>query len=108
MSSTDSTSPNLSTSPLGSFGGISHALPSPAGGLSTAQRSTSHRSASYEDSVDQLAGGTNDLAHEEDETLDALRRYRQGLYSYTSSRFDRFKVDLERKNALDEHHPTQA
>jgi len=32
----------------------------------------------------------------------------EGLYSYTSSRFDRFKVDLERKNALDQHNPAQA
>lgn len=80
ISSGDSTSPTLPSSPLGSFGGITQALPSPtAGGGGGPQRSTSHRTnSSYESSVDALADdGTNDLAHEEDEALDALRRYRR-------------------------------
>ncbi|GJN89045.1 hypothetical protein Rhopal_002019-T1 [Rhodotorula paludigena] len=102
-SSGDSTSPNLSSSPLDSFSGIQQALPSPATGGPSAPngytRTTSGRENSYESSVDTLAGGED--VHEHDDTDDALRRYRHGLYVYTSSRFDRFKSDLERKQQLD-------
>lgn len=86
-SSGDSTSPNLSSSPLDSFSGIQQALPSPATGGRWAPngytRTTSGRENSYESSVDALAGGED--VHEHDDTDDALRRYRRACYPPLSS-----------------------
>ncbi|BGP39720.1 hypothetical protein JCM10450v2_003689 [Rhodotorula kratochvilovae] len=106
MSSADSASPTLSSSPLASLPGISQALPSPAAGDSQPGRSM--RNSSYESSVDALGDAGSDVNRDEEDSFDALRAYRQGLYMYTSSRFDRFKSDLEHKNALDGHDQRQS
>ncbi|GAA6050227.1 hypothetical protein JCM3770_002747 [Rhodotorula araucariae] len=102
MSSTDSASSVDPSSPLSSLPGISQALPSPAGG--DGQSGRMMRNNSYETSVEALGDAGGEVDRDDDDTLDALRRYRQGLYIYTSSRFDRFKSEIERRDALDGHH----
>ncbi|GAA5849569.1 hypothetical protein JCM8547_000500 [Rhodosporidiobolus lusitaniae] len=91
-SSSDSQSPVLSSSPLDSFSSIHRALPSSNSG------SYREREESYDSMADVLASEEEpQRRHSMDDSDDALKQYKQGLYMYTSSRFDRFKDDLERK-----------
>ncbi|GAA5885632.1 hypothetical protein JCM6882_007504 [Rhodosporidiobolus microsporus] len=96
ISSSDSTSPVLSTSPLDSFSSIHAALPQRNG--SSSGDHFREREDSYDSNADVLAGDEEgQRRHSMDDSDDALKRYKEGLYFYTSARFDRFKNDLERK-----------
>ncbi|GAA5830703.1 hypothetical protein JCM11251_001049 [Rhodosporidiobolus azoricus] len=95
-SSSETTSPTLSTSPLDSFSSIHAALPQKNGSNSGTQYR--EREDSYDSSADVLAGDEDvQRRHSMDDADDALKRYKEGLFYYTSARFDRFKNDLERK-----------
>ncbi|GAA5968719.1 hypothetical protein JCM11641_000709 [Rhodosporidiobolus odoratus] len=89
--SSSSTSPNLSASPLATLSSMTGALPS------SGESDAHSRENSYDSSADVLAGEDEQRRHSMDDSDDALRKYKEGLFLYTTARFDRFKTDLERK-----------
>ncbi|GAA5928334.1 hypothetical protein JCM10213_005710 [Rhodosporidiobolus nylandii] len=95
VSSNDSASPALSSSPLESIASLHSALPSSNGVTGGSHRG---RDDSYDSETDVLAGEEDVQRRDSmDGADDAVRRYKEGLYAYTVGRFDRFKDDLERK-----------
>ncbi|GAA5897497.1 hypothetical protein JCM5296_001143 [Sporobolomyces johnsonii] len=102
-SSAESVSPVPPSSPLHSMTSMSGALPTPP----VQQPNGSAPGETY----DATADGEGDLpVHDEDEGLhrrslldgdDALRRYKEDIFMYTSARFHRFKDDLERKQRVE-------
>ncbi|GAA5953099.1 hypothetical protein JCM21900_005067 [Sporobolomyces salmonicolor] len=100
-SSADSASPVLSSSPLHSMTSISGALPTP----SVHQPNGSAPGEAYE----AVAHGEGYLPVHDDGNYgrrsldgdDALRRYKEDIFMYTSARFHRFKDDLEHKQRIE-------
>ncbi|GAA6027611.1 hypothetical protein JCM8097_007946 [Rhodosporidiobolus ruineniae] len=96
-SSSDSASPTLASSPLASFSSVGNALPSSNSGPAI-NGTYRERQPSYDSEADVLDDEEQvSRRHSLDNGDDALKRYKEGLYYYTSARFDRFKHDLERK-----------
>ncbi|GAA5982094.1 hypothetical protein JCM10908_004737 [Rhodotorula pacifica] len=96
MTSTDSsndstTSPVLSSSPLGTLDGMQAHM------SSSGQRNDSYEGTDPAPSVNGQNGGAMDS--EENAEADPLLAYRRGLYQYTHSHYDRVKSDLELKQS---------